>query len=209
MASESSAQEFYADVQRRISAGTGDGPSYYLSQDYTLTPEQEAQLASERRDDNIVEGLRKDPVLMRYWQGYWDHYQARAAAQPGEFCAATYVNLEGSVTLAGFDKSWDGGLLMFVGRNVPRPSEFREVTATLTQDDGRPATVRIYNMPASAKMPDVGTLIFAVPSMAAALSGMGNEQKFVIAIDGREVFHMSWKDGKKARNTLRNCARKR
>ncbi|WP_150127572.1 hypothetical protein [Agrobacterium sp. RAC06] len=209
MASESSAQAFYADVQRRISAGIDDGPSYQLSRDYTLTPEQEAQLEQRRQDDETVERLRKDPVFMRYWQGYWDHYQARAEAQPGEFCAATYVNLHGSVTLTGADKSWDGGLLMFVGKDIPRPKAFREISASLTQDDGRPATVRIYNMPASSEMPGVGTLIFAVPSMPAALSGMRNEQRFVIAIDGKEVFRMSWKDGKKASNALRKCIRKR
>jgi len=68
----------------------------------------------------------------------------------------------------------------------------------LRQNNGRPATVNIYNLPASPKMDGYGTLIFAVPSMADALSGMEDEQDFVVSIEGNEVFRMSWKDGGQA-----------
>ena len=146
---------------------------------------------------------------MRSYEGYWGHYQAREGAEPGEFCAATYVNLDGSITLTGSDKRWDGGLLMFVGKDIPQPEAFREIKATLTQDDERPATVQIYNLPASPEMAGHGTLNFAVPSMADALSGMGNKQEFAVSIEGEEVFRMSWKDGREARNTLRRCVRQR
>lgn len=209
MASEASAQQFYADVQDRISASTRDGPTAYFSQRYEMTPELEAAMELRRQDDETVARLRADPVFMRYYEGYWDHYQAREDAEPGEFCAATYVNLNGSITLTGSDERWDGGLLMFVGRDIPQPEAFREITATLTQNDERPVTVRIYNLPASPAMAEHGTLIFAVPSMADALSGMENEQAFAVSIEGEEVFRMSWKDGREARNTLRNCVRQR
>lgn len=209
MASAASAQEFYADVQRRISAGTGGGPSYQMSRRYEMTPELEAAMEQRRQDDETVARLRADPVFMRHYEGYWDHYQAREDAEPGEFCTATYVNLNGSITLTGSDKRWDGGLLMFVGKDIPQPETFREITATLTQNDERPATVRIYSMPASPEMAGHGTLIFAVPRMADALSGMENEQEFAVSIEGEEVFRMSWKDGRGARNTLRRCVRQR
>lgn len=209
MASEASAQAFYSDVQRRISAGTSSGPSYYFSQRYEMTPEIAAANERDRRDKEITDRLRADPVFMRYYEGYWDHYQAREDAEPGEFCAATYVNMNGSITLTGSDKRWDGGLLMFVGKDIPQPKTFREITATLTQNDERPGTVRIYNMPASPEMAGQGTLIFAVPSMADALSGMENEQEFAVSIEGKEVFRMSWKDGREARNALRRCVRQR
>lgn len=209
MASESSAQQFYADVQHRISASTHDGPTYYFSQRYEMTPEIAAAIAARDRDDKIVSDLKKDPVFMRYWNGYWEYYQARKNAKLGEFCAATFVNLDGSITLTGFDKTWEGGLLMFVGKNIPQPKEFRTITATLTQNDDPPATVKIFNLPASLKMPGVGTLIFAVPSMKAALSGMENTQRFVISIENKEVFRMTWKDGKEARDALRRCLGKR
>jgi len=209
MASESSAQQFYADVQDRIRASTHDGPTYYFSQRYEMTPEIEAAIKAQERDEAIVSGLRADPVFMRYWNGFWDHYQAKDAARPGEFCAATFVNLDGSVTLTGWDRSWEGGLLMFVGRDIPRPEQFRQIAATLTQNDDPAATVRIFNPPASAAMPDAGTLIFAVPSMADALAGMEDAQQFVISIENKEVFRMRWQDGREARNSLHRCVRQR
>jgi len=36
---------------------------------------------------------------------------------------------------------------------------------------------------------------------------MENDQKFVIAIEKKEVFCMTWKDGKKAGSDLRQCIR--
>ena len=209
MASEASAQQFYADVQDRISASTHDGETAYFSQRYEMTPELEAAMEQRRQDDETVNRLRADPVFMRYYDGYWEHYQARDDADPGEFCAATYVNLNGSITLTGSDERWDGGLLMFVGKDIPQPEALREITATLTQDDERPATVRVYNLPASPEMAGHGTLIFAFPSMADALSGMEDDQQFIVSIEGEEVFRMSWKDGSGARNTLRRCVRER
>lgn len=207
--SERSAEAFYEDVQRRISSATHDGPTYYLSRDYTLTPEQEKYLEERRQNDEELNRLRNDPVLMRHVNGYWEHYQTRESAKPGEFCAATYANLHGTITLSGVDKSWEGGLLTFIGENVPRPDTFRQITATLTQTGEPPATVKIYNAEASPKMHGFGTLIFAVPSMNAALSGMTDKADFAVAIEGKEVFRMSWKDGLKARDALRRCVRQR
>jgi hypothetical protein len=207
--SELSARGFYDDVERRISASTHDGPTYYLTGDYTLTPEQEKYLEDRRQNDAQLNELRKDPKLMRFVNGYWEHYQAREGAAPGDFCAASYANLHGVITLSGVDKSWKGGLLTFIGKDIPQPDAFREITATLTQNGGRPATVRIYNAQSSPAMMGLGTLIFAVPSMDAALSGMEDIQEFVISIEGREVFRMGWKDGKQARTALQRCMRKR
>lgn len=204
-----SAQQFYEDTQRRIEAATHDGPTYYLTGDYALTPEQEAYLEQRRQDDEKLNALRADPVLMRFVNGYWEYYQSRESAAPGEFCAASYSNLHGIVTLSGVDKSWEGGLLTFTGRAIPKPDTFRKIKATLTQTGDRPATVEIFNPAASEAMKGLGTLIFAVPSMKAAVSGMLNDQAFAVSVDGREVFRMTWKDGDKARNALRQCMRQR
>lgn len=113
----------------------------------------------------------------------------------------------------GVDKSWEGGLLTFIGKNIPKPARFTEISATLTQaegsppSEGPPVTVKIFNAQASPAMGDYGTLIFAVPSMKAALAGMSDKQGFAINIEGKEVFRMSWKEGSGARETLRNCMR--
>ena len=199
------AQEFYDDVQRRISSSTHDGPTYYLSGDYSLTPEQEQWLKEQKENDERLNELRKDPVLMRLVNGSWDHYQSRESAAPGEHCAASYVNLDGVITLASVDKSWEGGLLLFMGKNIPKPSTFSEIRATLTQSRGKPSTVQIFNAQSSPEMANFGTLIFAVPSMKGALAGMRDTESFAVSIEGKEVFRMSWKDGLAARNALRKC----
>lgn len=207
--SELSAREFYDDVQRRISASTHDGPTYYLMGDYSLAPEQERYLEEQRQNDEKLDTLRKDPVLMRHVAGYWTHYQARESVRPGEFCAATYTNLDGSITLNGVDGRWEGGLLTFIGKHIPKPAAFSEITATLKQTGDKPTTVRIYNPQSTPEMKGFGTLIFAVPSMKAALSGMAEAQEFAISIEGTEVFRMGWKGGVEARNALRHCMRQR
>ncbi|WP_341909938.1 hypothetical protein [Polaromonas sp. YR568] len=204
-------EEFQRDVQRRISSGTRDGPTHYFTTDYAakLTPEQKRQLEARNRDYEIMEKLRRDPVLARLANGYWDNYQARQSAGPGEFCAASHVNLDGVITLSGFDKSWEGGLLVFMGKSIPKPKAFTELAVTLTQSGEQPATIKVFNPPATQEMRDYGTLIFAVTSMKAALAGMEDKQDFAIASEGKEVFRMSWKDGIKARKALGECLRNR
>lgn len=204
-------EEFQRDVQRRISSGTRDGPTFYFTTDYAakLTPEQRKQLEARNRDYEILEKLRRDPVLARLANGYWDNYQARQSAGPGEFCAASHVNLDGVITLSGFDKSWEGGLLVFMGKNIPKPKAFTELSVTLTQSGEKPATIKVFNPPATQEMRDYGTLILAVPSMNATLAGMEDKQDFAVASGGKEVFRMSWKDGVKARKALSECLRNR
>jgi hypothetical protein len=201
------AQEFYEDVQRRISASTHDGPTHYLSRDYTLTPEQEQWLEERRQNDERLNELRKDPVLMRFVNGYWEHYPSRESTGADQRCAATYANLDGLLTLTSVDTRWEGGLLMFMGKDIPKPGAFTEITATLAQSGGSSATVRIFNARSIPEMRDLGTLIFAVPSMKAALASMEDTESFSIAIEGKSVFNMEWKDGIKARNALRQCLR--
>ena len=113
------------------------------------------------------------------------------------------------ITLTGVDQSWDGAMLIFVGEHIPKPDTFRTITATLKQTGDAPATVQVHNLAQVPQMHELGTLVFAVPSMTAALSGMTDELEFVIEIEGAEVFRMSWKDGLKARDQLRKCLRRR
>jgi hypothetical protein len=170
-----------------------------LEEERALEAEQRAELAR----------LQADPEFMRHVEGFWEFYQSREAAPPGEYCAATYTNTRGKITLTGVDRSWNGGLLVFFGEGIPSTDAFREITVTLTQTGERPARVRVYNPNAIPEMHGLGTIIFAVPDMEAALSGLGDEQDFAIAIDGEEVFNMGWKDADSARDSLRECMRAR
>lgn len=204
-----SAQSFHDDVQRRISAGTRDGPTYYLSGYEPETPEQQAALEASERDLEIMRRLAEDPDFARYANGWWQFYQAREPAEPGEYCAAAYLSPHGIITLTGHDKSWDGGMILFTGAKIARPAVVQQVSATLSQTGDPPATVQAFVFAADPAMEGLGTMGFAVPSIPAALNGMINESEFVITVEGQEVFRMSWKDGISARNTLRRCVRQR
>ncbi len=208
--SDRSAQEFQQDVQRRLSSGIRDGESFYFSTNYAaqLTPEQRKQLEARNKDYEITEKLKRDPAFVRLAHGYWNH-QSRPLAGPGEFCAASYFSLDGVITLSGFDKSWEGGVLMFMGKNIPKPKAFTELAVTLTQSGDKPVTIGVFNPPATQELRDLGTLIFAIPSMKAALAGMEDKQDFTITVRDQDVFRMSWKDGLKARKALGECLRKR
>ncbi len=109
------------------------------------------------------------------------------------------------ITLMGVDRSWNGALLMFTGENIPKPQRFEEVTVTLTQTPDPPATVRAFIRARAPSMYNFGTLVIAVPEMEAALSGIADEQEFILSIRGREVFRMTWKGGLQAAAELRAC----
>lgn len=174
-----------------------------------LTMEQQYFVQAQLRDFEIRMELQADPRFERYVNGGWDHYQARQPAEPGEYCTATYLSRQGMISLTGHDKSWDGGMLLLIGAEIPRPAAVEQVTATLTQTGDAPATVKAYLFANNPLMEGVGTLGFAVPSMEDALNGMIDETEMVVHIDGKEVFRMSWKDGLKARDELRKCVRQR
>lgn len=194
--------EYYSDEE-----DTGYYGSFAPTAPMTL--EIQYLLQATRRDQEIITQIRTDPRFERYANGGWDYYQSRLPAGPGEYCAATYLNRDGMITLTGVDSSWDGGMLIFVGREIPKPATFREISATLTQTGDAPATVRVYNFELQPETPEFGTLVFAVPTMEAALAGMTDELEFVIRIEDQEVFRMTWQDGQKARDELRKCLRQR
>ncbi len=203
MAAENYANSQYDDAQ--------DDNGYYgrSSPPAPMTSEQQYLLQALRRDQEIIAQMHSDPRFERYANGGWDYYQSRQPAEPGEYCAATYLNRDGMITLTGVDKSWDGAMLIFVGENIPKPASFRSIAATLKQTGDPPATVQVHNLALVRQMQELGTLVFAVPTMAAALDGITDTLEFIIEIEGEEVFRMSWKDGLKARDQLRKCLRKR
>ncbi len=203
----------YADSQEGYASDEEDTGYYSSYADIgpitPMTLEMQYLIESTRRELDEVAAVHADPRYQRYANGGWDYYQSRSPAGPGEYCAATYLNRDGMITLTGVGSGWDGALLMFVGEDIPKPDAFREISATLTQSGDTPATVRVYNYERRPGMEALGTLVFAVPAMSAALAGMTDELEFVIAIEGQEVFRMTWKDGLAARDELRKCVRQR
>lgn len=205
------ASQNYADSQYDDYYEEESDTGYYGSSSppAPLTLEQQYLLESQQRDQEIMTQLRADPRFDRYINGGWDFYQARQPADPGEYCAATYLSRHGIITLTGSDKQWDGGMLMFVGPKIPRPAALQEVTATLSQTGEPPATVRAFLFAADPAMEGFGTIAFAVPSMSDAARGTLDESEFVVHVDGQQIFRMSYTDGSKARDELQKCIRRR
>lgn len=189
--------------------GSDDGYYSDSSPPAPLTLEQQYLLEAQQRDEEIMTELRADPRFERYVNGGWDFYQARQPAEPGEYCAATYLSRHGIITLTGSDKQWDGGMLMFVGPKIPRPAALQEVTATLSQTGEPPATVRAFIFAADPQMEGYGTIAFAVPSLSDAARGTLDESEFVVHVDGQQIFRMSYTDGSKVRDELQKCIRRR
>ena len=205
-AAMSAQAQYAADAHSRYSSRYDDDRGASRSAPAPrLTKEELQQLEAEARQRQIEEEAR----YQRWLNGSWDFFQSREPAGPGEYCSAMYQSRDGMITLSGWDKSWDGGLLMFTGENIPKPRKFREITATLTQTGDAPAKVKVFNYARDPRMEPFGTLVFAVPTMDAALAGMTDVLEFAIDIDGKEVFRMAWKDGLKAVDELRKCVRKR
>ncbi len=174
-----------------------------------LTLEQQYLLEARQRDEEIMTELRADPRFERYVNGGWDFYQARQPAEPGEYCAATYLSRHGMISLTGHDKSWDGGMLLLVGAKIPRPTALQEVTATLSQTGDPPATVRAFIFAADPQMEGFGTIAFAVPSLSDAARGTLDESELVVHVDGQQIFRMSYTEGSKVREELQKCIRRR
>jgi hypothetical protein len=107
---------------------------------------------------------------------------------PGCGCAASHVNLVGVNNLSGFDRSGEGGLFVFMGKNIPKPKAVTELTATLTQSDDRPASTKAFNPLVIQETRHYGTVILAVPSMKAALAAIECKQEFAVAIGGQVIF---------------------
>lgn len=66
------------------------------------------------------------------------------------------------------------------------PYPFSEISATLPQSGGTPATVKVFNARSHPEMRGFGTLMFAFPGMNAALAGMEEKQDFTVSIEGQE-----------------------
>lgn len=197
-----SAQAQYAsDLHSRYSNTDDDDERPARPPAPGLTLEEANALQAAMREQQA----RDNAELDRWRNGYWQFFQSREPAAPGQFCAAMFQNPQGMITLTGLDETWDGALLMFTGENVPSPRRFREITATLTQTGDPPANVRVFNYARDPRMYGMGTLVFAVPSMSAALGGITDEQEFAVSVNGREVFRMAWKDGLSAVQGLRRC----
>ncbi|MDQ3125334.1 MAG: hypothetical protein M3Q74_06970 [Pseudomonadota bacterium] len=194
-----------ADMHSRYSRRDDDEPERRSPPPRSLSAAERAALDAFELEERAQEAAR----IERWRNGFWEFFRSNEPADPGEWCAAMFVSSQGMLTLTGADETWDGALLLFAGKDVPKPRRNREVTTTLTQIGAPPATVRAFLFAADPAMEGFGTIAFALPSMDDAVGGTLDENEFVVEIDGREVFRLSYKDGARARDELRSCLRRR
>lgn len=152
-----------------------------------------------------LKDLANDPRYRKLMQGYWTQYQEGASPEPGERCAATFMNGDGMVGIAALGGYDDPALLLLSGADVPSPPQMAQIRATLHQTDERPQTVPVYSFRAPGT--EVGTVAFAVPSLAAAAKGLADDAELAVDVDNKRIFSVRYHSGRRASAELERCAK--
>ena len=146
-----------------------------------------------------------DARFRRFRTGGWDVYQSHRPAEPGDYCAASYLNPDGLITLTGMDRGWEGALFIVTGERVPRPESFQTGAAIVELSGRPPVAIEAYGFARDLNMPELGSLAFAAGPMALALDRLDDEGGLTVTIAGEVVFQIAWQDGGSARHDLGRC----
>lgn len=160
-----------------------------------------------QRTEQLQRRLASDPAFaaayQRYLTGSWDFFRQSPSAPPGEHCAALFLREGRGVMLAGPGGDYRGTLLVFLGKEIPRPAKPGKISVTLNQTESPPQTVKAftYQLPGS----DWNAIALAIPSVADLLDNMLDRHDFSLSLKGREIFTIGWTSGNTARDRLRQC----
>lgn len=155
-----------------------------------------------RAEAEELQKRANDPKYQAFINGEWLHTPPDRAMKEG--CSVMFLRRGVGTLVLATGGMKDPAVFAFFSMDVPQPAALVETSATLSQTDAKPATVRVFN----AKLPwmsDFGIVFFAVPSAEAALGGMVETQSFGVAMDGRDVAAIEWTGGLKARDDLKAC----
>ncbi len=168
---------------------------------------QKLLAAEQARQAAIDEQMARDPAFRRMHLGAWDFFQADPKAKPGETCAAAWAKQGQLVTISGPAPGYDGGMLTFWSKDIPRPADVRTITVTMKQSRYPAQTVKAVNyaMPGQA----FGAIALTVPDIDKAIDTMLDTEEFELIIDGRIVSNIGWNGGHDARDRLRRCVHAR
>lgn len=183
------------------------GAGYDPMADLVSTAKKE--IAAARAIESSKRRVTDDPRYQKMKKGYWQFFQGKPDAKPGEACTAVFWKDSQMISLIGPGGGYRGALLNFVsvesktGFPYPDdPQQVRKLRVSLQQGDGAPATVTAFNRTIA---PRADELSFAVPTIDAALATMEDRLRFRIQYEGREVFDLTWHSGHAARDVLRRC----
>lgn len=187
--------------------GLAQAGSYDPMEDLVSTAKKEinAKEAIDQSKNRVMNDPRKEKVE----RGFWQFFQGKRGAKPGEACTAVYWQQDRMISIIGPGGGYHGALLVFVAVNpdssFPRPDnpkDTQKVKVTLKQGTDAPATVTVLN---STIAEHSDQLLFAVPTIEAALAGMEDRLKFSIDHGGKKVFELEWHSGLAARDILKQC----
>ncbi len=150
-----------------------------------------------------------DPRRKKVERGFWQFFQAKSDAKPGEFCTAVYWKNDRMISISGPGGGYKGAFLTFIAIEpkppFPRPDDpktIQKVKVTLKQGNDAPATITAFNRTIANFSDEIR---FAVPTIDAALAGMEDKLAFRIDYQGTEIFSLEWHAGFAARDMLRRC----
>ena len=152
----------------------------------------------------IQRELDQNPTYRRMQAGYWEQAAPPPGAAKGDGCSATFVNLDGAVTISGPKGEFRQAAITFWGGNIPVPRRAGMKAVTLAQTGGQPpATVQAYHF----AMADgrLGAVTFVVPSADALISGIFDEHRFDVSVKRGSWVSLAWKGGNMARSQLQSC----
>lgn len=170
------------------------------------TTKQELNAKQEQEKGN--KEFEKSKYGRFYKEGYWQFFQASSKAKKGEYCTAMFSREGISVSILGPGGDYKGALMMFASldnknNDFPKSSTSSKVTVTLKQGNDAPATVKAINY--SLGVSQNPAIVFAVPTIDAALEGIEDKLDFHLEYDGKNIGDIEWHSGIKARDELKKC----
>jgi hypothetical protein len=183
----------------------GSDTIHKRSYENTASPEE----IRKRRelDEQVKKEEEKKKQLLE--KGIWD-VDSKPTPE-GNLCAAVfskYTNsfnegvIGGVITVLGFQQPKQDAWLIFQGTKLPKPKDVKKIEITLQQDNEPAQTLQVFNY---RETRDVGTIMFAVPGLAAMLNGMSDKQRFRLSDNGKMLLDIEWHSAAPVIEKLKQC----
>lgn len=181
--------------------------SYDPMEDLVSTAKKEinAKEAIDKSKDRVL----NDPKRAKVEKGFWQFFQGKSGAKPGEFCTAVYWQKDKMISISGPGGEYKGAMLSFVAlipeQSFPHPDDPKErqkVKVTLVQGNDPPVTVTAFNSTIGGFADQIQ---FVVPTIEAAIEGTEDKLNFRIDYEGKKIFELEWHSGLAARDMLKKC----
>lgn len=185
-----------AHAQKQAPPGLAELQTNHLQ---TLLEQQQKESTAD-----ALSTLQGDPEEQKIFEGSWTYYQEGDPPIPGQMCAATFSSQDGMLSVAALGGRKDPAVLLFVGKDVPVPSEQTMIRATLHQTASSPQTVAAYNFTIVGGK--VGAIAFALPSFDAAISGLLDESEIAVDVNNERVYSLKYNKGDMTKAELKKCA---